>query len=195
MNLRVPIYYVVGNHDDSAELQRTLAGIDEPQDRYDYAFESGGVQFVVLESNGPVAPGGDIQSRQLEWLSQYVAPDGPPLVIALHHPPMSLDVPWLDEVITMSSSMLIANSEQFLHVIRPARERLRGVFFGHVHRSFQVWQDGMLFSSAPSASAQLKTWPGLRKPAPAPEEAPEYCLVTVDGNRTIVQQYSFAHAS
>ncbi len=201
--LHAPIRYLAGNHDDALVMQRELLGVDAPLERYDYAFEAGGVQFVMLDSRGPVQPGGQLSTGQLAWLSEFCTPAGPPLVIALHHEPLPLDVPWLDAAPPASPesldasekpAMLLGNSGEFLEAIAGARGRLRGVFFGHIHRAFQVWRDGILFSSAPSSFGQLKTWPGLREAQPAPEEAPGYCLVTVDEHHTIVQQYTFSHA-
>lgn len=191
-DLRAPIYYLSGNHDHAPELQRVLLDIQMPKDRYDYAFVVGGVQFVVLDSRGPIDPGGELTSEQIAWLGEYCTPDGPPLVIALHHEPIPLDVPWLDEITFMASPMLLRNSAEFIETLKPAQARLRGVFFGHIHRGIQVVQDGLLFSSAPSVFAQLKTWPNLRAATPAPEEAVGYCLVTIDEQRTLIQQYTFA---
>jgi len=136
-------------------------------------------------------PGGHLTDEQLSWLGGYCAPDGPPLVITLHHEPLPLDVPWLDEITTMASPMLLDNHTAFWEAIHPAAKRLRAVLFGHIHRSTQSVREGVLFSSAPSACAQLKTWPGLRAPTPAPEEAPGYCLVTIYPDRTLIQQYTF----
>lgn len=193
-NLKAPIHYVPGNHDCSVGM-RTLLASKEPLGRIDQSFSVGGVQFLLLDSRGAIQPGGELTQSQFEWLTAFCTADGPPLVIALHHPPITLDVPWLDSDIAMTVPMLLANREAFIDTIKPARERLRGVFFGHVHRAFQVVESGIFFSSAPSIFGQLKTWPELTEPVLATEEAPGYCLVTIDEQRTIVQQYSFARAA
>ena len=191
--LRVPVRYIVGNHDHAGLLQQTMVGIASPAARYDYAFELGGVQFVALDSTSlHEQPGGELTTAQLEWLRAYCQPEGKPLAVFVHHQPLPLGVPWLDEVITMPSAMIISNHAAFRAVLHPAANRLRGVFFGHIHRSSQSVEDGIFYSSAPSTFGQLKTWPEQRAPLPAPEEAPGYSLVTIDGGRTIVQQYTFA---
>ncbi|MBA3883758.1 MAG: hypothetical protein H0X73_13890 [Chthoniobacterales bacterium] len=153
------------------------------------------MQFLLLDSRGVIQQGGELTQSQLEGLASFCTADGPPLVIALHHPPVALDVPWLDSDIGMPVPILLSNREAFIDTITPARFRLRGVFFGHVHRAFQVVQSGIFFSSAPSIFGQLKTWPELTEPVLATEEAPGYCLVTIDEQRTVVQQYSFARAA
>ncbi len=190
--LKLPIYYLSGNHDNAAILQRELLGITQPNERYDQAFVIGGVQFVALDSMGLVQPGGYLTDSQLAGLNGFCAPDGPPLALLIHHQPLPLGIPWLDEVISMPSAMILSNHDAFWQTIRPAAQRLRGVFFGHIHRSTQSVREGVLFSSAPSTFGQLKTWPDLRQPQPAPEEAAGYCLVTIEQDQTFVQQYTFA---
>ncbi len=190
--LKIPIHYVSGNHDD-ARLLQGMIGIEQPKERYDYGFVENGVDFVVLDSRGLVEPGGHLTDAQLNRLSDTCQmKSDQPLVIVLHHLPLPSDVPWLDEVHTMPSAMILDNYARFLDTIRPARDRIRGVFFGHIHRGIQIMQDGILFSSAPSTFGQLKTYPGQEMPIPAPEEAPGYCLVTIEERRTLIQQYTFA---
>ena len=193
--LRAPIYYLPGNHDSGVSMQRALLGWKDPQERFDQSFSIGGVQFLLLDSRGDIQPGGELKPAQLEWLASACTAEGPPFVIALHHPPLTLNVPWLDTDSAMEVPMLLSNREAFIETIKPARSRLRGVFFGHVHRAFQVMEDGILFASAPSIFGQLKTWPDLTAPMLAEEEAGGYCLVTIEKHRTIVQQYSFARAA
>jgi 3',5'-cyclic AMP phosphodiesterase CpdA len=193
--LKVPIYYASGNHDD-ARLLQGMIGIAQPTPRYDHDFFVGGVHFVVLDSRGSVDPGGHLTEDQLTWLGSHCALDGPPLVIILHHLPIVADVPWLDKIHTMPSAMIIDNHAQLLKTMRPARDRIRGIFYGHIHRAFQVMQEGLIFSSAPSVCGQFRTYPTLESAIPAPEEAPGYCLVTIDDvGRTLIQQYTFPHAS
>jgi 3',5'-cyclic-AMP phosphodiesterase len=112
-------------------------------------------------------------------------------VIAVHHQPVLLDAEWLDERWDDEHSMALDCGEEFRAAIAPARDRIRGVFFGHVHRGFQVFQDGMLYCSAPSAYNQYHSWPGMMKPI-ASDELPGFGVVTVTNEHTIVRQYVFA---
>jgi hypothetical protein len=84
--------------------------------------------------------------------------------------------------------MLIDNGAAFMEAIRPARARIRGVFFGHIHRAYQVMHDGILLSSAPSGFAQLQSWPEQDRPMPAPWEPAGLCVVTITERGTIVRQ-------
>ncbi|MCC7208232.1 MAG: metallophosphoesterase, partial [Anaerolineae bacterium] len=51
--LRLPIYYVAGNHDDPAHMRRLLLGQDANDARFDYQFGVGGLHFAVLDTRSP----------------------------------------------------------------------------------------------------------------------------------------------
>ncbi len=194
--LRAPIHYVAGNHDDADAMQRIL--LDRPPGgrRFDYGFSAGGVQVEVLDSRGPNDPGGTLSDAQLAALRAVCVPRGLPLVICLHHPPFPLDSLWLDEGWMTSKgrtpNMLLDRGAEFMQALFPARDRIRGVFFGHVHRAYQIMRGGILFSCAPSAFGQLLTWPDLDRPMSAPLEPAGFNLVTITEERTIVRQHAIA---
>jgi 3',5'-cyclic-AMP phosphodiesterase len=148
---------------------------------------------VVLDSRGPRDPGGTLSDEQISGLKALCGQRGGPLVIAIHHPPLPLDSQWLDNGWATpggaTPSMLLDRGPEFLEAIAPARDRIRGVFFGHIHRAYQVVHRGVLFSSAPSSFGQLVTWPSQSSPEASPAEPAGFSLVTIEGDRTIVRQH------
>lgn len=192
--IRYPVYYASGNHDEAALLQREVLGLPEASPRYDHRFRVGGVDFAVFDTRGPNDPAGQLQPDQLAALGALCTPEGGPLVIVLHHPPVPLDSTWLDQgwEALGNHPMLITNWPDFWAAIRPARQRIRGVFFGHVHRAFQVVREGVLVCSAPSVLAQFYAYPGQLTPAAAPHDHPAFNLVTIDDDQTTVRQFSVA---
>ncbi len=189
---RFPVKYAVGNHDNAALLQSALLGIESPSGRYDHTFSVAGVQIVILDTNNGFVPNGTLTERQLADLRALCTPEGAPLIVALHHPPLPLDTPWLQEGWAGFGfrSMLLNEGEAFRAAIAPARERLRGVFFGHIHRAFQVQHEGIFYCSAPSTVIQFVAYPEQRDPKPAPEELPAFALVTLDEAQLTVRQYA-----
>lgn len=183
--LNYPIYYVVGNHDEGDTMQRVLLERTPSPGRFDYYGEIHGLALAVFETRGPVDPGGTLTPAQLAAVRDLCKPEGPPLIIAIHHQPVPLDVTWLD------LQMPLDCGPEFLEAIAPARERLRGVFFGHVHRAFQVMRDGILLSSAMSATAQITSWPDHATPDPIPHELPGFSIVTITDTETIIRQHTF----
>jgi 3',5'-cyclic-AMP phosphodiesterase len=194
--LRPPIYYVAGNHDDADVLQRVMLDRTPVGPRFDYSVTVDGARVAVMDSRGPNDPGGTLSDEQLSAVRALCARDDGPLVIAIHHPPLPLGSPWLDTGWTtshgVSPNMLLDRGPECLDAIAPARERIRGVFFGHIHRACQLQHRGILFSSAPSAFGQLLTWPDQRVPKASPAEPAGFSVVTITGDRTIIQQHSVA---
>ncbi len=192
--LRLPIHYVAGNHDDADALQRVMLGREPAGPRFDFTFQSGDVVVSAWDSRGPRDPAGTLTDGQLAALRALCTPEGPPLVIAIHHPPLPLDCRWLDNGWTRSSgpgaTMLLDRGPELLDAIAPARGRIRGVFFGHVHRAFQVMHRGILFSSAPSGFVQFLTWPDLERPAGSPTEPAGFSVVTITGEQTTVRHHA-----
>src|SRR3990172_2851412 len=56
--LKFPVYYLAGNHDEGAALQRSMLGRTDADVTIPlhYEFAVKGVQFVCVDSNGPAVP-------------------------------------------------------------------------------------------------------------------------------------------
>ncbi len=191
--LRFPIYYANGNHDNADLLQRELVGLQQPSERYDQVFSAQGVQIAIFDSANRRDHTGLLTAAQLEALRRLCTPEGAPLILVLHHPPVPLDAPWIDQGWAVPNrppygSMLLANWQAFQAAIAPARQRLRGVFFGHVHHAHQVWHDGVFYCAAPSTFGQLASYPGQLAPQPTPEQPAAFNLVSVDAEQLTVRQ-------
>jgi Icc protein len=179
---KYPVYYLPGNHDNVSDLQRVLCGRD-PSKLFDYDFDSNGVQVVCLDSNGTNPPhSGWLDDSQLQWLNAIcTADDHRPLVVALHHHPILIDVPWVD-------LLAVLNGESLHKILLRARHRLRGVFYGHIHHTVDVMRDGILYSSAPSALNQFVGWPGYKEAELEKEALPGFNLITITADRTYVRR-------
>ena len=187
--LRVPIHHVVGNHDSAELLQTMIMEIDEPIERLDYAFEAGGVRFIVLDSRGADDPGGHLQPAQLDWLREECTPAGPPLVIAVHHSLVPLDTPWLDAPPPgwNGKHMFVDNAAEVRAVLSPARERIRAVLSGHVHGSFDVLRDGILYAPASSTFGPLLTLPNTDAVAADDAQGGLYRIISIDNDQITIR--------
>lgn len=190
--LQAPIYYVNGNHDRAADIRRYLpmgpkveAG-SEPS-RLSYTFEMKGWRFLVLDARGPdeIDPQGLLADSQLELLAQEAVPTGPPLAVFVHFPALLLNSPWMDR------NMLIQNGEAMHRALLPARNRLAGVFHGHIHQSMQIVRDGILYVSVASAFSQFGAWPGAIEPYYDSNHDPGYNFVHLLARQTIIHQQTF----
>jgi 3',5'-cyclic-AMP phosphodiesterase len=182
------IYYVTGNHDSSAALQMVMMGKQTPMTQLHYTFDVNGVQFVVVDSNGPAEqPRGFMTDSQLAWLETICCDtdDTRPLVIATHHNPIPVGIPWLDDF------MGIQNGEAFHRTIYPARERIRGVFFGHIHQNLDIYRDGIYYCSTLSPWLNLHAWPEQVDTVPDVGAEGGFSVVTISSKQTTVRRHHF----
>lgn len=190
--LEVPIYFVNGNHDRAADIRRYMImgpteDVGQEPGRLAYAFECKGFRFLVLDARGPdeIDPQGLLPDSQLDLVAREAQPEGPPLVVFVHFPVLPLNSIWMDE------NMLIINGEKLHQALRPAGNRLRGVFHGHVHQAMQTVRDGILYVSVASAFSQFAAWPDDVVTGYDPDHAPGYNFVHLLPGQTIIHQHTF----
>lgn len=190
--LEVPIYYVNGNHDTASDIRRFLTmgpmdvGGHDPG-RLSYTFEVKGYRFLVLDARGPddIDPQGQLPNSQLEAVAQEALAHATPLVIFVHYPVLPLNSIWMD------NNMLIVNGEELHRALVLARNRLRGVFHGHVHQHMQTMRDGIQYFSVASVFSQFAAWPKDVDTRYDPEHLPGYSFVHLLPTQTIVHQHTF----
>jgi hypothetical protein len=73
----------------------------------------------------------------------------------------------------------------------PAKKRLRGVFYGHIHQHMQTMKDGILYSSVASVVSQFGAWPGDLSTSYDNEHQPGYAFIHLLPEQTIVHQHTF----
>lgn len=190
--LTVPIYYVVGNHDTARHIHHLLpmgpkVDLSDSLDVLSYAFEVKGHRFLVLDGRGPdeIDPHGLFSEAQLELARREATPDGPPLTIFMHYPLHPLNSPWMDQ------NALALNGAVMHQALLPARERLRGVFYGHIHQAMQTLRDGILYVAGASAFAQFTAWPTDQEPYSDADYPPGYSFVHLLPEQTIIRQHGF----
>ena len=137
----VPLFAIPGNHDKreafySAFGAKAPAGID-----------AGGWRIVLLDSVVPGSDEGHLGEDQQRRLLDALHHAGKRhILVVIHHPPMNVGVPWLDDLKLQNASWLLDALS-----VSP---NVRAVLSGHVHLEFD------------------ERYP--RKPATAPNSTPEY---------------------
>jgi Icc protein len=173
-SLKIPTYFAIGNHDNRASFRKFVLTDPFPDDApYYYDFELQGWHVVVLDSSDPNKISGTIDNAQLLWLERALQhhPTQPTFVF-LHHHPLPLGIPWLDELMLQDPAPLI-------EVLRRA-PWVRRVFFGHVHHECHLSLDNLHFTSVPALSFQFSETAGTERFSSLP---PGFRLVHVQGER------------
>jgi Icc protein len=177
--IKYPIYYLPGNHDKPKGIRRVLNGTAHTY----YDFEVNGIQIAALDSKIPGSHAGLISDEQMDWLNDLcTAPDNRPLIVALHHHPIPLNISWLDEIV-------LQNGEKLHQTLLKARNRLRCVLYGHIHEQTTTIRDGITYISTLSAWFQTRTWSGQTGPSHDPVQLPGFNVVTLTDRETRVRAY------
>lgn len=185
--IRWPVHYLAGNHDSAEMLQQVFLRREVIQPTWHYSFEANGVQVVCLDSTGPAEPpSGTVSDEQLAWLRSITEADDPrPLVIGVHHNALATGIPWLD------TFMRMANGDALHAALFPARHRIRGVFYGHIHQNAQTLRDGILYSSVLSSWYQIHAWPGQTETVLELDANPGFNVVTITTDQTYIRHHTF----
>ena len=189
--MEVPVYYVVGNHDTAEFIRSTLTmgpKTDLLADELSYAFEVKGHRFVVLDARAPeeMDPNGLLSDAQLDVVRQEMSSGDVPLTFFIHFPVLPLNSPWMDE------HMLVVNGGELHEILRPACERIKGVFHGHIHQSLQITKDGICYTAVPSTFSQFTAWATDETTGFDPDYLPSYNFVQyLPDGQTIVHQHTF----
>ncbi len=190
--INVPVHYVVGNHDTAVDIRTHMTmGAHEPlsdnPELLTYAFEVNGIRFLTIDARGDddIDPNGRLSDEQLAIIRREATADGLPLVLFMHYPALPINAPWMDQ------NMLILNGEELHQLLLPARDRLLGVFYGHIHQHMQVVRDGISYTSVASAFSQFAAWPTDVITGFDAEHLPGYAFVQLLPEQTIVHQHTF----
>ena len=190
--LSVPLYFVVGNHDTAVSIRTYLpmgpkVDLSQNQDLLTYAFNCKGYRILIVDARGPdeIDPHGLFSAEQLDIVRREAIPDGPPLLVFMHFPVLPLNSIWMD------TYMLVINGNELHEALLPARDRLRGVFFGHIHQNTQTFRDGILYVSVASAFAQFSAWPNANTTGFDVEHPPAFNFVHLLPDQTIIHQHVF----
>lgn len=185
--LKYPLYFLAGNHDDARMLQDIVLKKRETSELWFYDFEVKGYQIACLDSNiTSRPPSGSIGEVQLDWLKQICnRSDDTPLIVTVHHNVLPVGNPWLDQF------MGISNGDEVHQILLSAKRPIRGVFHGHIHQNINVVRDGILYSSVSSSWCQFNMWPGMLEAHVDEESNPGFNIVTVTENQVFVRHCQF----
>jgi Icc protein len=121
------LVWVMGNHDDRAELRRTLLDEAPSMAPLDRVRMIDGLRVVTLDTSVPGHHHGELSASQLDWLAQELAtpaPDG--TIVALHHPP-------IPSVLDLAVTVELRDQTSLGRVLKGTD--VRTILAGHLHYS------------------------------------------------------------
>ena len=134
--LGVPVLATAGNHDDPAGVTQVLGAVDE--------LSVGGWRLLLVDTSIPATEWGRIDVPAL--LRRLGPADGPPTVLALHHPPITTSThPW----------MRLDGGTELVAALATRRD-VRVVLSGHLHEAFNVVVGGVSYIGCSSSVYSIK---------------------------------------
>jgi Icc protein len=159
--VRVPTFWLPGNHDDCAVMRRQLRGGPIRDSRQVLA---GGWLILLLDSTLEGEVRGRVSPSQLDFMdSSLQRHAGYHALVCLHHQAVAAGSEWID-------AKGLENDAAFRHRVS-RHENVRAVVWGHVHQEARHSRGGIEWMSTPSTCVQFR--PGSREFALG-DEAPGY---------------------
>jgi 3',5'-cyclic-AMP phosphodiesterase len=125
--LGAELVWVMGNHDNRAELRRLLLDEAPSMAPLDRVRMVDGLRIVTLDTSVPGHHYGEVSGSQLDWLAEHLAtpaPDG--TILALHHPP-------IPSVLDLAVTVELRDQAGLGHVLKGTD--VRAILAGHLHYS------------------------------------------------------------
>ncbi|GAB2643064.1 metallophosphoesterase [Gordonia jinhuaensis] len=123
----LPMLLCPGNHDRRAEFAHQLLGRDSGDKPINTALRVNGALVLSMDSSVPDEPQGLLSYGTLDWADQQITDfgDGGPVLMAFHHPPVTLEMPFMDAIRMQGTPRLGALIDKHPSVV--------GMFCGHAH--------------------------------------------------------------
>lgn len=130
---RVPLFPVLGNHEDDARNYYNYMSLPDPE--YYYSFSYGDAEFFMIDSNRNVGPG----SEQYVWLEQQLSQSKAIWkFVCHHHPPYSSDENDYGDLWKTNQS---TRGDLRIRQLSPLYEKhgVDIVWTGHIHSYERTW--------------------------------------------------------
>ncbi|AUL73725.1 3',5'-cyclic-nucleotide phosphodiesterase [Pseudoalteromonas sp. 13-15] len=165
-DLRCPVFWVPGNHDDIAQLNRMSGG----QINRAKHIVANGVELLLINSKGPT-PAGWVTGTHLNEITERLFASASSKIMFCHHNPLPIDG-YLDK-------HMLENGPQLLNILVNS-ENVFGLFHGHVHNEYMQTFRALPIYATPASSVQFK------KHSPEwiqQDHGPAYRLICVSTNK------------
>lgn len=185
-HLPMPVHLLIGNHDDRPTLLRTFP---------DLAGEGGFAHRVVPLSLGHAVlldtwqantHAGHFCEARANWLDAQLSTLPGPIWIFMHHNPVPLGIPPIDQI-------MLLDADRFGAAIRPHAGKIAHIFHGHCHLPLSGSLYGIPFS-APRGTNHAG-WPDFAatRLLSAADLTEAYSVILASEHSTMVHMVEFGY--
>ena len=184
--LRVPFRLLLGNHDDRDELRQAFPEIEVDANGFLQSSQSTSAGFLLLlDTVEAGVHSGVYCAQRCEWLETALdAAAGRPVYLFMHHPPMDIGMPRLDQYRILENEAFARTVQRFPNI--------RHIFFGHVHRPIAGSWLGIPVSSIPGTNHQNALDLSEGRANIVGLEPSVYGVILIGADSTIVHHCDFA---
>jgi Icc protein len=186
--LPMPVYPLVGNHDDRGALIRTWPALQADASGFiQTAIDTPQGRFLLLDTLKPGEAAGEYCLMRQVWLRRQLEDESAQCFwIVMHHPPLAVGIPSMDQY-------ALQDPQAFYTLLKPHQPRIRHLFCGHLHRPIGGSWHGIPFSVVRSPNHQLALDMHTSTEVPGCHEAPGYGVVLIDESAVVVHQHDFLY--
>ena len=146
--IKTKIYVLPGNHDDLSNLSQIF------YQSFPCNFSIGCWEVITIDSVQVGKVSGRLNDEQLHSLSQQISSSSAKYIaLCLHHPPVSMQSEWDDEMSLENPDDLFAVIDQF--------DNIKAVMCGHAHQCSEFNRNGVKLFSCPSTALQYNGQSGI----------------------------------
>jgi len=146
--IETKIYVLPGNHDDLSNLSQIFNQSSLCN------FIIGCWEVITIDSVQDGKVSGRLNQEQLNYLSQQICSSRAKYIaLCLHHPPVSMQSDWDDEMSLENPDDLFAVIDQF--------DNIKAVMWGHAHQCSEFNRNGVKLFSCPSTALQFNGQSGI----------------------------------
>lgn len=180
--LQMPFFPVMGNHDSRAAFRKVFPETPEIDGGFfQYVIETAQSCILCLDSLNDVQGDhiGELCNRRLIWLQDQLVniPSNKKIIVATHHPPFDLGMPYMDKI-------KLRDSEVLSEVLQTRKPDL--MIFGHVHRPISgVWR-GIPFHIQRGFNHQVELSFEDKWPMNFVDECPDIALINETDDSLLV---------
>ena len=143
-----PVLACPGNHDRRGSFRRVLLGDPAGEGPVNQVHRLDGVTVLLCDSTVPGQDGGYLDDQTIGWLdAALTAAADRPALVAMHHPPVALGVPFIDDIRQAGGGRLADVVRRHDHVV--------AVLCGHAHTAASTWFAGRQLLVAPGVASTL----------------------------------------
>jgi 3',5'-cyclic-AMP phosphodiesterase len=148
--LAMPVHVLAGNHDDADALREHLGAPGPAGEPLQYTADLGGLRLVAADTTIPGRDDGALGHERLAWLDAQLSADrDAPTLLAMHHPPLRMGIPVIDEL-----ALAPADRAAVAELVA-GHPQVKQIVAGHVHRAATGVAGGCAVFVCPSSYIQL----------------------------------------